>query len=271
VSRTAEKKAIVADARMVEGAINFIPRPLRQISKPDLTQLVEDIVAVAMVEADLEQEADGLRLGAASARFEVPGLVSGWDDLLVETDLTGVPVHELPVTQRQAAYREAVTGWARMLLTDGVLQVGLRRDRLLVEDGRLAITRWAGTRQAAATSAALVRNLALSAFGGTAPIRAASHQQASELLADGLALAGNLAEIEAFCFSLVSEAGRLQRSWPRLSEIVVQERSGYSRQGRTEVLLLLRQLVWLRDLGLESGADDLAAPWRELTAELGGS
>lgn len=271
LNRSAEKEAIIADARMVENLINLIPRPLRQISKRDLTQLIEDIVAVASVEADLGQEADGLRLGVASAWFEVPGLVSHWDDLLVETDLAGVPVHELSVAQRQAAYRDAVTGWTRMLLMDGILQVGLRRDRLFVQDGRLGVARWAGTKRAGATSAALVRNLALSAFGPTAAIRAASHQQASELLADGLGLAGDLAEIEAFCFSLMSEAGCLQRSWPRLSEIVVRERPGYSRQGRTEVLLLLRQLVWLRDLGLDSGVGDLTGPWRELTAELRGS
>jgi len=41
----------------------MIPKPLRQISKADLTRLIEDVIAVASVEADLTEEADSLRIG----------------------------------------------------------------------------------------------------------------------------------------------------------------------------------------------------------------
>jgi hypothetical protein len=267
-SRKAEKEKIVADVRMIGHLVGLIPKNIRQVSKADLARLVEDAATVASVEADLTREADGLRLAMASSWFRAPGLVSHSAELLIETELAGVPFHQLPASQRQALYHQAVISWARMLLTDGILQVGLRRDRLIMQDGAVGVTRWAGTRHAQATSGALVRSLALSAFGVSEPIRRLNHQQASELLADGLGLAGNLTEIDTFCFSLISNKERLVRGRWHFSEIAVQERPGYSPNRRAEVLLLLRQFVWLRELGLECGVDDLTLPWRELAREL---
>jgi hypothetical protein len=34
-----------------------------------------------------------------------------------------------------------------------------------------------------------------------------------------------------------------------------------------EIVQLLRQLVWLRDLGLACGVADLTRPWREVASE----
>jgi len=70
--------------------------------------------------------------------------VSQLKNILVETDLPGLPLNAVPKGQRGWIYREAVTGWARMLMADEILQVGLRRDHLLIDDGRIGITRWAG-------------------------------------------------------------------------------------------------------------------------------
>lgn len=269
MSKSAEKETIAADGKLIEGMLSMFPRPLRQISKTDLTRLIEDVVAVASVEADLAEEAAGLRLGAESDWFEVPRIVSQRQDILVVTDLPGRPLSELPMAQRAQVYPAAVTGWTRMLMADGVLQVGLRRDRILLREGRLGITRWAGTRQSRPTSRTLLRGLLLAAFDPDALIRESIRNETENLLADGLGLTGDLAQIQDFCFSLVSERGRLDRSqWRQLSGIVVRARDGYSSAERAEVLLLLRQLIWLRDLGLECGVDDLGAPWRALALEL---
>lgn len=269
MSKSAEKETIAADGRLIEGMLNMFPRSLRQISKADLTRLIEDVVAVASVEADLVEEAAGLSASAGSDRFEIPRIVSQLPGILVETDLPGRPLAELPIAERAPVYHAAVTGWTRMLITDGILQVGLRRDRILGQDGRLGITRWAGTRPSRATSRTLLRNLILAAFGPDTLVRKSSRTEAENLLADGLGLTGDLAQIQGFCFSLVSESGRLdRRQWRQLAGIVVSARDGYSSAERTEGLLLLRQLIWLRDLGLECGVDDLAAPWRALAPEL---
>jgi hypothetical protein len=271
ISRSAEKETIAADGRLVEGMLSMFPRSLRQISKADLSRLVEDVAAVALVEADLAEEVAGLSASAGSNRFEFPRIVSQLPGILVETDLPGRPLGELPIAERAPAYHAAVTGWTRMLITDGILQVGLRRDRILGQGGRLGITRWAGTRPARATSRTLLRTLVLAAFGADALVRKSSRTTAENLLADGLGLAGDLAQIQEFCFSLVSESGRLdRRPWQQLAGITVTARNGYSSAERTEVLLLLRQLIWLRDLGLECGVEDLAAPWRALAPELEG-
>ena len=267
-SEQSSRQVIISDGRILKAFLNAIPRSWCRIPRKECLRLIEDVTSIAMIETSLSEEINGLRFGVDSKYFDAPGILSHQEHLLVETELIGRRLQELPTMQRQSVYGEAVTRWSRMLIAGGVLQLGLRRDRLRVRDGGLGITRWAGTRQALPTSTALVQSLAQGVYGRTAPIRAANRHQVSELLADGIGLTGELGELEALCLSLISGDNSFEmRRW-RLSEIPFRERTGYSRSTRVEVLLVLRQLMWLRDLGQKCYSEDLANPWRKLTVEL---
>jgi hypothetical protein len=267
VSRPGAAETTSLDTRIIRTLVNMAPRELRWISKPDLARLVKEVSVVALAEADLQEEIRGLGVGADSRLFQVPRVLGKDRFQVIETDMGGVEIDAMPDARRAAVYSDAVLRWSRMLCGDGILQIGLRRDHILVQDDDIEITRWAGTRHPGSIPAALLRSLVLAAFGGSSLIRSANQRQAGELLTDGLGLGKEVAEFREFCFSLISSPDALKwRKW-RLPEAVVPDQRA-SGESRVEVLLMIRQLLWLRDLGLHARASDLTAPWRELCAGL---
>lgn len=263
-----EHAKVAADTKLIEFAVGRLPRLADRFGKRDLIRLIEDVLRAAELDHDLAAEVSGLRAAAENHWFESPEVVFRSDGILLVTDVEGTPVEELPVAQRNGVYHDAVTGWARMLFGTGILVVTVRRDRLRVKDGRLVLTRWAGTRRASAGAKALARQLVLAAFDDTPAGQARARGDIAGLLADGLGLAGSLQEVEEFCLALISTSAPLKLSRQSFSHTVVRESGRYATEQRIEFLLLLRQLVWLRDLGIACGESDLVYPWRELAPEL---
>jgi hypothetical protein len=87
------------------------------------------------------------------------------------------------------------------------------------------------------------------------------------LLADGLGITGSLDDLNEFCLALISEGGRLRVSRPLMPRLFISQLAGPAPLERMEIVQLLRQLVWLRDLGLACGVADLTRPWREVASE----
>ena len=265
-----ESEKLSADIRLVEYMVGMLPRHSHYISKADLVTLIEDIAYAAALDGDLAEEARGLHVGKQSDWFEAPRAVLHSNNLLVVTDLAGVPIEDLPAEQRADIYCRAVANWSRLLLDDGILNVTLRRDRLLIQEAKLGLTRWAGTRPSS-SAAQLIRNLVLASFGLTDAARETARDQAAQLLADGLGMEGAMDEIEAFCLSLISENEQLTLKRRNFKQVVARQSNRYSQEQRVDMFQLLRQLVWLRDLGLACGVADLSRPWQELAQELSGS
>jgi hypothetical protein len=264
-----ENDKLSADAKLAEFLVGMLPKHSQHISKADLVKLIEDVALAATLDGSLAEEANGLRYATQTERFDAPQIVRQSEQgFLIETDLVGLLIEDLTDAERSAAYGNAIGNWSRMLIHDGILNVTLRCDRLRVRETQLGLTRWAGTRQASSASAALVRNLVLAAFGCGAAVQARARDQARRLLSEGLGMEGSLSGVETFCLSLISENGQLSLGRKNLSRIVARQSDRYRSAERVEIFQLLRQLVWLRDLGLACGASDLAGPWRELVPEL---
>jgi hypothetical protein len=263
-----EQAKLAADTKLIEYAVGRFPSLGDRFGKRDLIRLIEDILRAAELDHDLAAEVSGLRAAAGTHWFESPEVVFRSDDILLVTDVEGLPVETLPLAQRKGVHHDAVTGWARMLFDTGILIVTVRRDRLRAKDGRLVLTRWAGARRASVAAKALVRQLVLAAFDDTPGEQARARSEITRLLADGLGLEGSLQEVEEFCLALISTNAPLKLSRQSFSHTVVRESGRYVSEQRIEFLLLLRQLVWLRELGIACGESDLAYPWRELAPEL---
>lgn len=270
-SLSEEIEKLSVDTRLIEFLVGMLPRHVHYIYKTDLVRLIEDIAVAAGLDGDLDEEARGLRLGERPDWFDAPRIVLQTDNVLVETELGGVGIEALSNTQRAITYCNAVTNWARMLLDDGILNVTLRRDRLRIQGTRLGLTRWTGTRQSSAASVELIRSLVLAAFASSTSARATANDLAAQLLADGLGMEGSLKDVETFCLSLISENGRLILSRRNFPLLVARQSDRYSQDERVEIFQLLRQLVWLRDLGHACGVDDLSRPWRDLASALEGT
>jgi hypothetical protein len=263
-----EHAKIAADTKLIEYAVGRFPRLTSRFGKKDLIRILEDILRAAELDHDLGAEVSGLHAAAETRWFESPELVLRSDGMLLVTDVGGTPLEALPVGQRSSVYHDAVTGWGRTLFGTGVLIATIRRDRLRVKDGRLVLTRWAGTCRASSTVKALVRQLILAAFDGTQAGRERARSEVTPLLAEGLGLEGSLQEVEDFCLALISTNTPLKLSRQSFSHTVVRESGRYVAEQRIEFLLLLRQLVWLRELGISCGESDLVYPWQELAPEL---
>lgn len=266
VGRNDQLKRIQADQRLVRTLI-AITSGRWQIPRRYLNGLIEAGSGLAAKEADLHEEANARMLGARSARFSLPQIVREGDQFLLQTRLPGDPA-ETPLAAGANIYNQAATTWARMLLIDGILQVGLRRDRIYVDEQRLGVARWAGTRQSQGLSAALLRTLILSVFGSTEAVRARNKSSVTSTLADVLGLDGSLSEVEEFYLALFAQQGKLVRSRGVLSRLAVRERADYCREDRVEAFCMLRQIIWIRDIGLSCAVSDLTRPWREIAIEL---
>jgi hypothetical protein len=268
VTNPATVKAITADGMLALKLIKLIHSRPRRMSATDLASLFNLLALMAAGEADLAQEADGLRLGARSNWLGAPRVVTQGDQFLLETALPGCRAEDLPGPCRESAYTRVVLNWARMLTEDGILHTFLRRDEIRFSREEIGVTRWAGTYQPGPTVQAFVPSLARAAFGDNAAVRARERSSLLGLLAYGLGITGSLEDLADFCLALVSQSGPLQVAKPFMPRLLIHEReeAAPDRMGLTR---LLRQLVWFRDLGQACGARDLALPWRELAQELG--
>lgn len=175
VSLPAERNLLAADAKLAESVVGIAPSRLRRLPLDDLRRLLADVVFIALLDGDLDEEAAGLSFGADSAWFDSPRLVSRDQEVLVETDILGTPLEALPDNQREAAYYAAVEGWARALLTGNTLISSLRRDRLLLNGARLGLSRWAGARQPSPEATALINSLATASFATSSSVQDHAH------------------------------------------------------------------------------------------------
>lgn len=259
-------KNITADGGIAYKLVKLIHSHPRRMSADDLAGLFRMLATMAAQEADLSAEADGLQAGLDSRWLTAPRLVSHGEQCLVETALPGRPAADLPAPDREAAYRRTVNNWAWMLLQDGILQTSLRRDQVRFHEESIGVTRWAGTCRPGPAVQAFLPTLAQAAFGCNAADRARHRSSLLGLLAHGLGVAGSLEDLADLCLALVSQGGRLQVSRPLMPGLFVSEQNGTA-PDRPGFVRLLRQLVWLRDLGQACGAADLSVPWQELAHE----
>jgi hypothetical protein len=266
VSHPAAKKDITVDGMIAEKLVRRIHGRPRRMSAADLSSLLQLTALMAAEEADLDEEAKGLRLGAESSWISAPRVVLHGDRLLLETALEGCRVEELPSPRREPTYREAVRGWARMLLEDGILNTFVRRDELRVDGNNIGLTRWAGAYRPGPAVQAFLPSLVRAAFGRSAVDRARERSRLLGLLAWGMGISGSLEDLADLCVELVSQGGPLQVARPLMPGLFIGQEpaAGPDRMGLTR---LLRQLVWFRDLGLACEAVDLSWPWRELAQE----
>lgn len=267
VSNPAAAKAIIADGRIALKLVKLIHSRPRRMSATDLASLLNLLALMAAGEADLAEEADGLRIGAGSNLFSAPRVVTQCDEFLLETALPGCQAEDLPGTRRMSAYSNVVLNWARMLTQDGILHTFLRRDQIRFHQEKIGVTRWAGAYYPGPAVQAFVPSLARAAFGDNAAVRARERSSLLGLLAYGLGITGSLEDLVDFCLALVSQGGPLQVARPFMPGLLICEQvpATPDRMGLTR---LLRQLVWFRDLGQACGAEDLSLPWRQLAQEV---
>lgn len=259
-----QRSKLAVDARLAEKMLALVPERSIRVPTADLVRLVQDIALIAAMDSDLGEEARGLRTGPGSNWFESPRLVSSANDLLIETELAGTAVEELPDAEQEGAYVAAVMTWARMLLKDRFLIVSLRRDRLRLNGAKLGLSRWAGARQSSPAAPALLQSLVMAAYEPTLPGRQQARDQAAELVAAGLGLEGSLDAIMSPILALVKADSQSPPSRKIMAHVVARQSAKYRQEDRTELVQMLRQLVWLRDLGIACNVADLSRPWREL-------
>jgi hypothetical protein len=263
-----QQQRIKLDRRLLGALFAVAAGKLPRIPRGHLDRLLDAFAELASMEADLREETNSRRLGIRSARFSVPRTLQEGEQFLLQDRIPGGLLEETSSAKRAHIYNQAAMAWARMLLIDGILQVGLRRDHIYADGGQLGIARWAGTRQAHGQSSALLRVLVLSALGSTEPVRARNRLIVSSMLRDALGLDGVLDEIEEFCISLFVQHGKLERNRGILSRLSVREGENYCQEIRTETFCMLRQIVWIRNIGLACKVGDLTEPWREIAIEL---
>jgi len=268
VSYPAAKKSIAADGMIARRLIRLIHSHPRRMSAEDLSSLFRMVALMAAGEADLSEEADGLKLGTRSNWLNAPRVVMRGDQFLLETALEGCRAEDLPADRRESAYRHAVRNWARMLLQDGILHTFLRRDQIRFHGDNIGVTRWAGTYRPGPAVQAFVPSLAWAAFGRGVADRARQRSGLLGLLAHGLGITGSLEDLADLCLALISQGGPLQVARPLMPGLFIRQQQ-VAAPDRTGLTRLLRQLVWFRDLGLACGVADLALPWRELALEVG--
>jgi hypothetical protein len=88
------------------------------------------------------------------------------------------------------------------------------------------------------------------------------------VLADGLGLTGSLEDLGDLCRALISQDAPLQVARPLMPGLFIQQPDKADPAAHLEFTRLLRQLVWLRDLGLSCGVTELSRPWRQLADEI---
>jgi len=258
------EKIIAADGVIASKLVKRLHSHPKRMSAADLASLFRMLVAMAVQEADLSAEADGLQLGSGSKWLIAPRLVERGDRFLVETALPGYLAEDLPGPSAGTAYHRTVRSWAWMLLQDGVLQTSLRRDQIRFhDDDSIGVTRWAGAYRPGPAVYAFAPTLAQAAFGPSAADRARHRTSLLGLLAYGLGIAGALEDLADLCLALVSQGGPLQVSRPLMPGLFIREQD-VTAPDRIGLVRMLRQLVWFRDLGQVCGAADLSAPWQEL-------
>ena len=220
----------------------------------------------ASIEASIEHEVSGIHAARDSKNFATPRVILKGSGILIEEAINGAQLSQLSRAEQLSAYRDAVISWGTMLTEEHILQVGLRRDRLIKQPERLAVTRWAGTRRARPDSVTLLRCLVLAEFGRTPHIRAANREQLSELLAQCLGMTGTLTEASCLCMALISPEPRIENVRQRVKSLTVSQLDPLAVSARLKVMLLMRQIAWLRDIGLACQVDDLARPWQDLAS-----
>jgi len=268
-SMSSEPRRLAADTRIAGILQGLIPDRYVPAPRADVVRMLDDVALIATLDSDLDQEADGLQLAAKSNTFGSPRVVFHRRDVLVLTEASGTSVEELPAPERAAVYDTAVADWARTLLEDRILIVSLRRDRLLAHDGQLCLSRWSGAHEPSADALALLRNLMAAAFSTAESTRQEAGDHAAQIVADGLGVEGSLDAIKIPILALLSNQDQVLPSRKIVLQIVGRQSSKYSQHSRVEMLQLLRQLVWLRDLAAASGVSDLTRPWRQLALDLG--
>jgi hypothetical protein len=262
---------LLDDMRALSRIARIAPMPWRRISRSDFLVLLGELGTFASIDADIAQEVAGIRTARDSNRFAAPHVIYQGPGVLIEAVTPGTDLFQLSPVEQASAYCGAVFSWGIMLAQDKILQVGLRRDRLIKQPECLAITRWAGTRRARADSVTLLRCLVLGEFGRTSHIRAANREQLSELLSEFLGMTGKLTGVSDLCLSLISSQPRAEDVRRRLKALSVGQLDLSAASARMELMLLLRQLAWLRDIGLACHVHDLVRPWQDLATSFDSS
>jgi hypothetical protein len=266
VFRSAMTQQLLDDVRALARIARMAPTPWRRISRSDFIVLLGELGTFVSIDADIAHEVSGIGAACGSNRLAAPLVISRGPGVLIEEAVPGTQLLWLSPAEQASAYCDAVTSWGTMLVEDHILQVGLRRDRIIKQPERLAVTRWAGTRRARPDSVTLLRCLVTAEFGRTAHIRSANREQLSELLAQCLGMTGALTEVSSLCLSLISSQPRIENVRRRITSLTVSQMDLSAASARMELLLLLRQVAWLRDIGLACQVDDLVRPWQDLAS-----
>ena len=184
------EQGIGTDAMLAYRLIRIVHRAPKRMSATDLAHLFRVAALMAAGEANLAEEARGLRLALDTQWFEAPRIVYQGESFLVETALGGDLLEELQPAQREAAYDRVITSWSRMLMHDGILQVSLRRDQLRFNGNGIGVARWAGTCIPGSIIPTFLRSLIMWAFSSDTAEQTLNRNRASALLADGLGITG---------------------------------------------------------------------------------
>jgi hypothetical protein len=268
VSDASMLKDIDMDGRLAGKTVRLVHSKPKRMSALNLSRLFRVLAEMAAVDGHLAAEAEGLRFALGTQRISAPRLVRLGDQYLLETSLAGTAIEDLPVPRRQSAYRQVVLCWARLLMDDCILHTFLRRDQIRCDGDRIGASRWTGTCRPGSVVLSIVPTLAQAAASRTVADRARRRSQLLGLLAYGLGISGSLEDLADLCLALVTHSGPLQLSRPLLPGLVLCRQEEVA-PDRAELIRLLRQLAWFRDLGTACRAQDLAAPWHELARETG--
>lgn len=250
----------LGNARLLLRLIQALPGPL---AKAASAHLVAASASVSRTEVSLPSEADGMSVGAGGF-IEAPSLLRLTPTHLERTSLDGVLLTALLGDDLEPAYASMVASWTKALFEGGLLQVGLRRNTAVLTPSGVGSLRWAGTRRASRA----VLDVAAQVITAPSSPHDAS-QAALEQLASTLASAWGSSRP---LFGLADLAlgvlpGRSSLGGSRL----VGELAAATQESTPEhedVLLLLRQMVNLRDVAERLAPSAAIQPWEEVAEVL---
>lgn len=263
-SGAAKPKELRVDMRFAENMVSLLTG--RRDGRPAavLARFLTAATRIAAMDSDLAEEASGLRLSARSRLLRSPRSLISADGVMVEAAIAGTPVQELTGSRKEAVYCAAVKDWVQTILLDALLIVSIRRDRLWVDGRRLVLSRWAGAGHPGQAAVDLVLALIAAKTSDTGADRDQAQERIAAIVAGILGLAGSREAISDPILALVEDSQYVISRHRLTSQIVILPGVEYHLKDSIELFLLLRQLIWLRDLGIACGVRDLSRPWQEL-------
>jgi hypothetical protein len=224
------------------------------LAKAASAHLVAASASVSRTEVSLSAEVTGMSVGKGGF-IEAPEVLGVRTSRLERTSLKGRRVEDLTGGELGDAYSLLVSAWTRTLLESEVLQVGLRRDTAVMTTTGVGSLRWAGTRRASG----VVREVAAQVIAAPPGDDVSpAVQRLATTLADAWGSAQPLVGLASLALGVLP--GRASLGGSR----VIGELAAATQESTAEhedVLLLLRQMVNLRDIGERLQPSAAVQPW----------